>query len=100
MSTHAFLVINNREYFDEICKVRRYDGSPVRLSVKNISGTWYELSPFLLVVVFFFVSVLFLSQGSYRGFSSLLMRESVGNSVYFGSYELCKQVQLQTMRGF
>lgn len=31
-------------------------------------------------------------QGCYKGFSSMILKEGLGNSVYFGSYELCKQV--------
>ncbi|CBN77199.1 conserved unknown protein [Ectocarpus siliculosus] len=30
-------------------------------------------------------------KGSYKGFSSMLLKEGLGNTVYFGSYELCKQ---------
>ncbi|CAM9410559.1 unnamed protein product [Ectocarpus fasciculatus] len=32
-----------------------------------------------------------LFKGSYKGFSSMLLKEGLGNTVYFGSYELCKQ---------
>ncbi|CAM9750070.1 unnamed protein product [Pylaiella littoralis] len=32
-----------------------------------------------------------LFKGCYRGFSSTLLKEGLGNTVYFGSYELCKQ---------
>lgn len=32
------------------------------------------------------------AQGCYKGFSSMILKEGLGNTVYFGSYELCKQV--------
>ncbi|CAM9618708.1 unnamed protein product [Hapterophycus canaliculatus] len=32
-----------------------------------------------------------LFNGCYRGFSSMLLKEGLGNTVYFGSYEICKQ---------
>ncbi|CAM9641201.1 unnamed protein product [Scytosiphon promiscuus] len=32
-----------------------------------------------------------LFRGCYKGFSSMLLKESLGNTVYFGSYEICKQ---------
>ncbi|CAM9685621.1 unnamed protein product [Ascophyllum nodosum] len=30
-------------------------------------------------------------KGLYRGLSSMLLRDCIGNTIYFGSYELCKQ---------
>ena len=32
-------------------------------------------------------------QGCYKGFSSMVLKEAPGNTVFFGSYELCKQVR-------
>eukprot|EP00752_Nemacystus_decipiens_P011218 g9968.t1 len=32
-----------------------------------------------------------LFKGNYKGFSSMILKEGLGNTVYFGSYELCKQ---------
>lgn len=34
------------------------------------------------------------AQGCYKGFSSMILKEGLGNTVYFGSYELCKQVRV------
>ena len=31
-------------------------------------------------------------QGCYKGFSSMVLRDAPGNTVFFGSYELSKQV--------
>lgn len=50
--------------------------------------------PLVCVVLFPSRRPRFRVKGCYKGFSSMLLKEGLGNTVYFGSYEICKQVRV------